>query len=283
MIVKRATHIAQQLKFRLLRLTTFPKSVPEPAATITTTSLQRDIDAYRTRSRQLIQTGQVENPHEYAIGASSSDEFQWSGKMEVDALIQFGLRDGHYLLDIGCGSGRLASSLLGRFNGRYLGTDISLDLLHFANQLVQDSTFEFAHVGGLSIPTPDNCADMICFFSVLTHLRHEESFLYLKEAKRVLKPGGKIVLSFLDFLVPSHWVAFESVVNELSNSRQYVVNQLIDRHSLETWASHLGLDVVTIHNGDEPHIINTEPRLVHHEADLVTLGQSLCVLEVPRS
>ena len=42
---------------------------------------------------------------------------------------------------------------------------------------------------------------MILAFSVFTHLLHEESFIYLEDFKRVLKPGGSVVFSFLEVLV----------------------------------------------------------------------------------
>jgi hypothetical protein len=36
-------------------------------------------------------------------------------------------------------------------------------------------------VEGIRIPCPDNVADFVTFFSVLTHITHEESFQYLQE------------------------------------------------------------------------------------------------------
>ena len=59
------------------------------------------------------------------------------------------------------------------------------------------------------IPEVDECADMVCFISVFTHLMQEESFLYLREAQRVLKPGGRILASYLDINAPEHWKIFE--------------------------------------------------------------------------
>jgi SAM-dependent methyltransferase len=62
------------------------------------------------------------------------------------------------------------------------------------------------------IPEADGVAEMVCFFSVFTHLVQEESFLYLQEAERVLKPGGRIIASYLDIADPSHWSIFEANV-----------------------------------------------------------------------
>ena len=39
--------------------------------------------------------------------------------------------------------------------------------------------------------------DMICAFSVINHMEHEDAYLYLKEALRVVRPGGRFVFSCL--------------------------------------------------------------------------------------
>src|SRR3712207_6851625 len=43
-----------------------------------------------------------------------------------------------------------------------------------------------------------------------SHLLHEESYLYLMEAHRALRPGGRVVFSFLEFPVPEAWKVFEA-------------------------------------------------------------------------
>ena len=59
-----------------------------------------------------------------------------------------------------------------------------------------DESWSFVAVEGLTIPAPDRSADMVVFFSVLTHLSPAESLAYLHEARRVLKPGGTILASY---------------------------------------------------------------------------------------
>jgi ubiquinone/menaquinone biosynthesis C-methylase UbiE len=77
----------------------------------------------------------------------------------------------------------------------YLGTDVVPGFLAYAQERCPGWRFDL--VESLKIPAPDASADFVFFFSVLTHLSHQEGGFYLSEAKRVLRPGGKIVTSFI--------------------------------------------------------------------------------------
>ncbi len=78
-----------------------------------------------------------------------------------------------------------------------------------------------------SIPVEDSIADFVTFFSVFTHLLDEDIFRFLSEAKRVAKPGGQIVFSFLDFECESHWPIFEATLSDQNPQR--VINKFISR------------------------------------------------------
>lgn len=215
-----------------------------------------------------------------AVGA----QFEAFGIIEKEMLRFYGLTENGYLIDVGCGSGRLAIPLSSWLKGRYLGTDIVPELVSFASAQCRRSDWRFQAVETLSIPESGNVADMVCFFSVLTHLLHEQSYIYLEEAYRVLKPGGRAIFSFLEFSMPSHWCVFANTVEDARGRNEAPLNVFISREAVAIWAEHLGFSIVDIRSGDEPFVPLANPlrlddgRIVEGFGNL---GQSICVLQKP--
>ncbi len=150
-----------------------------------------------------------------ALSQAIGGNFQAGGLLEYCLLLQHGLQPEQTVIDVGCGSGRLAVQLREYLTGTYVGIDVVPELFNYARKISQRPDWKFYQAPGLTIPEPDSSADFICFFSVLTHLLHEESYKYLQDAKRILKPNGKIIFSFLEFYIPCHWDVFQG---NLANS-----------------------------------------------------------------
>lgn len=215
-----------------------------------------------------------------AMSAAVGGEFEAIGMLERELLIYLGLETDEYLIDVGCGSGRLAKSLSQYLGGSYLGIDIVPELLEYAAKITRRPDWRFEVAPGLSIPENNGQADMVCFFSVFTHLLHEHSYLYLKEAKRVLKPSGKIVFSFLEFATPHQWKTFEAAIaRKVEESHPLTI--FIGRDAIEAWASHLNLKVEHIFGGDEAFIPLSRPITFEDGGTMNEkgqFGQSVCVL-----
>jgi len=197
----------------------------------------QEYEAYVARMQTLFEHDEA---MAYAVGGG---DFSKVGQWELGLLVDVGLRDGHRIIDVGCGSGRLAAALTGRFGDRisYLGLDIVQTMLDHAKS-VSDPSYHFAMNTELAIPAPDASCDFIVFFSVVTHLLHEESFRYLRDAARALKPDGRLALTFLES--KQNWAIFERVVEvsqDPSISEPLVM--FIERPMLEVWADRLGLEI----------------------------------------
>jgi SAM-dependent methyltransferase len=233
-------------------------------------------ESYHRRVRRLREeTADRATAMELAVGG----DFEQQGLLQRELLVAEGLAPSDSLIDVGCGSGRLAVQLVDYLEGPYLGTDVVPDLVEYARKLVDRPDWRFEVVHDLVIPAGETTTDMVCFFSVMTHLLHEESYRYLEEARRVLRVGGKVVFSFLDFAVAAHWPVFEWNLNRIGN--EDVLNQFIDPAAIPVWAQHLGMQVAAIYSTNVPHIALSEatlPKIKQREGPLGWLGQSVAVL-----
>jgi SAM-dependent methyltransferase len=216
--------------------------------------------------------------HEKAVGG----DFKAMGVLEFQILKLFGLRQESSIVDVGCGSGRLAVQLSKWLTGNYLGTDIMPELLEHARALCKRTDWEFKATAGQDIPANDNSADIVCFFSVFTHITHEETWQYIQEAARVLRPGGRLICSFLEFHIYSHWAIFDATFKDKSPNK--ILNQFLGRDAFQTFAHHAGLQVETFLDGDKPNI-PIDSDLVFENGIRVSkmafLGQSVCVMVKP--
>lgn len=206
-------------------------------------------------------------------------EFVAVGKLEHYLLRSLGLGDGHLLVDVGCGSGRLAAQLAPFPGIRYIGCDVVPVLLDYARDLCRRPDWRFVATEGHGVPCDDAMADYVCFFSVFTHLLHEDTYRYFLETKRVLRPGGVFVFSFLEFHVPCHWETFMGSLAREEHGRH--LNQFLDRDAICAFASHAGLEVISIHDGDKPHIPIPEEIVWEggqRMREFGNLGQSVAVL-----
>ena len=78
------------------------------------------------------QKGKFGGDNDRAMREAIGGEFQAFGMIERELLYQYGLQDSHFVIDVGCGSGRLSHALAKTFAGRYLGTDVVPELLEYA-------------------------------------------------------------------------------------------------------------------------------------------------------
>jgi len=225
------------------------------------------------------------HPRDEAMSLAVGGGFEALGLLERALLIQCGLGPNDYLIDVGCGSGRLAKPLSDYLSGPYLGIDVVPELVEYAQTLVSRPDWRFEVADGFRIPEEDCRADVVCFFSVFTHLLHEQSYLYLQEAKRVLKPKGKIVFSFLEFAIRVHWELFQYAIDGAHGSSQ-PLTMFLSRDAIHAWAERLGLKVECIQDGDVPHIPLSAPvafsdgKVFEGKGKLGPRGQSVCVLSV---
>ena len=100
-------------------------------------------------------------------------------------------KPGDHVLDLGCGSGALGHELLRRrLVGFYVGIDVASQALNMAR--TADLTVVKADVSK-RLPLATGWADLIYAAEIIEHVFDTDRFV--QEMKRLLKPGGRIVLT----------------------------------------------------------------------------------------
>lgn len=130
-------------------------------------------------------------------------------------VYRFGLQDDDEILDVGCSVGRLAIGLLAGtdFSGRYVGFDVMPKQVEWARENLPRVApgWRFRHVDvrndrynprgtvdprTLTFPARSRGFHMATLFSIFTHFYREDIEIYLHELHRVLRPGGRVVVTW---------------------------------------------------------------------------------------
>ena len=107
-------------------------------------------------------------------------------------------RRGWRALEIGCGPGRLMRPMARHFVEIH-GVDVSDEMIALAKDKLRDIPNAFPHHGdGSTLPQfADDSFDFIYSYAVFQHIpTREVVYQYLREIRRVLKPGGLVRLQF---------------------------------------------------------------------------------------
>lgn len=148
------------------------------------------------------------------------------------ALCHIDIKPGDYVLDVGCGGGKTVGKLCGFVgNGKVFGVDYSelcikkAEKLNHKNVLCGKADIRQASVSDL--PFEDCKFDFVT--AVETYYFWPDKLNDLKEIKRVLKPGGKLLLVFemlKDEADPEKWKKVEERLNIEAVSREEIENML---------------------------------------------------------
>jgi SAM-dependent methyltransferase len=102
---------------------------------------------------------------------------------------------GHRVLDIASGEG-YGSYLLSEGAASVCGVDISGETIAHAQRTYSRANLEFKQGSCAQIPLPNASIDVVVSFETIEH--HDQHEEMMKEIKRVLRPGGLLIISSPD-------------------------------------------------------------------------------------
>ena len=146
----------------------------------------------------------------YIAGTKNEQEFEQTADSTKDILLQtVGVHHDDVVLEIGCGIARMAS-VLAPICKRWIGTDVSENMLDFARKRTQHySNVEFFSINGWDLsPIPEESLDLVYCTVVFMHLDEWERYNYICEAKRVLRPGGRLYVDNFNLRSNDGWKVF---------------------------------------------------------------------------
>ncbi len=135
----------------------------------------------------------AETGYKAAIGGG--DNWDMHGDLQAKFLRRQGLEPAQHLLDIGCGTGRLARQIAPHCH--YWGFDISAAAVDAANQLSREEGWH-KFMPTISLNWPAGATfDFIWAFSVFIHLPREEMAALMKRVRSVMAPGAHFYFSYV--------------------------------------------------------------------------------------
>ncbi len=124
---------------------------------------------------------------------------EWNNQIEddplfIDHLINFGVKRGEMVLDIGCGTGRMSKYIAGIVGeeGLVVAEDISERMLEEGKKEIGNSQILWLCDDVSMLSLKENTFDKIICFSSFPHFLNK--LAALKEMRRVLVPSGRLLI-----------------------------------------------------------------------------------------
>lgn len=157
----------------------------------------------------------------------------FSDEVRLAAYKTANVEDGKLASDIGAGTGFITEGLINK-NVKVIAVDQSEEMLNLLkNKFSYYKDLKCIQGIGEDLPIEDNSVDYVFANMFLHHV--ENPSLVIKEMQRILKAGGKLIITDLD----EH--NFEFLKTE-----QYDVWMGFDRQKIKEWFEDAGLNNVTV-------------------------------------
>lgn len=166
-----------------------------------------------------------------------AEEFSNTRSYFPERLKEMGkyIEEGDKILDLGCGNGRLIELFKDK-KVDYIGADESEKLIDIAKNKYPQG--KFILIPPLNLPLPDNYFDKVYCLAVFFHIPSEDfRTQFLKEIKRVLRPGGLLILTVWNlwylWFQPLLWLRYKRLKTHFFLIVKYTIFKIFRKSKLD--------------------------------------------------
>jgi len=201
---------------------------------------------YKATWKALSRTAHQATVH--VIGDVDEDRIREAAAGTVrDLESSVGIRPGDTILEIGCGIGRVGQALAPRCR-EWIGCDVSPHMLAYARErLANLANARLVEVSGRDLaPVPDASVDLVYCTVVFMHIDEWDRYTYVREALRILKPGGRLFVDNFSLTTDEGWAIFEYHVQEYAKVRPSHISRASTPQELEAYLRRAGFRDVQV-------------------------------------
>lgn len=129
---------------------------------------------------------------------------------------------GKKVIDVACGFGT-GSKMLADVAESVVGVDLSEEELAIARPNYEGGNLRFLKEDATKLPIPDNSFDVAVSFETIEHLDEIQQNNFLNELRRVVRPGGTILLS-----TPDHYIWQRLALHWDEHIKELTKKELLD-------------------------------------------------------